>query len=290
MDDRLTFPIRSDLLSMSVAIERVVHSEQSPFQRIDIVDAACFGRALLLDGHIQLAELDEHAYHEALVHFCGLALGGPRRALVVGGGDGGVLRELMKYPELERADIAEIDEAVIRACREHMPSVSAGAFEDPRTRLNVGDAFAFVRSAQERYDLIVVDSTDVYEDEEGELSEALFTDAFYSDCLRVLQPGGFVVTQADNPVFCPYSLEAVAERFRRVFPSSGSYFALVPSFGGYSAYCWGSVGGSVPQRLEEADGVPIPLRYLDQATWALGLGPLPFAAQDLPKERLPGTA
>jgi spermidine synthase len=278
MVDRLTFPIRSDRLSMSAVVSRWIHAERSGFQRIDIVETDCFGRVLLLDGHIQLAELDEHAYHEALVHFCGTSSSDMRRALVVGGGDGGALRELLKYATLESADIAEIDEAVIRACREHLPALSSGAFDDARTRLHVGDAFEFVKSAKKRYDLIVVDSTDVYEDEEGELSEALFTDAFYRDCLRILEPSGFVVTQADNPVFCPYSLQSVEERFRRVFPASGSYFALVPSFGGYSAFCWGSIDGTIAR---DFPGAEFELRYLSNSTWALGTGPLPFSTESL---------
>lgn len=265
--EHLTFPIRSDRLSMSVAVSRRVASERSPFQQIDIVDTDALGRILLLDGHIQLATLDEAAYHEQLVQVPVLNLPSARTALVVGGGDGGVLRELVKHDRLERIDIVEIDEAVIRLCREHLPDVSAGAYDDPRVHLRVEDAFAFVRDARRTYDLVVVDSTDVYEDEEGELSEALFTDAFYEDVRRVLSPDGIVVTQADNPVFCPYSVREVTELLGRVFPKVGQYWGPVPSFGGFSAFCWASVEGEVSAQWP---GAEVALRALTATLYEAG--------------------
>lgn len=252
---------------MSVAVSRRVVSERSPFQQIDIVDTDALGRILLLDGHIQLATLDEAAYHEQLVQVPVLNLPSARTALVVGGGDGGVLRELVKHDRLERIDIVEIDEAVIRLCREHLPDVSAGAYDDPRVHLRVEDAFAFVRGARRTYDLVVVDSTDVYEDEEGELSEALFTDDFYQDVRRVLSPDGIVVTQADNPVFCPYSVREVTELLGRVFPKVGQYWGPVPSFGGFSAFCWASVEGEVSAQWP---GAEVALRALTATLYEAG--------------------
>ncbi len=268
----LTYPIRSDKLTMTVKVSGRVADHRSEFQRIEIVDTEVFGRMLLLDGHVQLAEFDEHAYHEALVHVPLLSMESPRRALIVGGGDGGVARELARDPRIEHVDMVEIDRAVVDLCREHMPGLHAGGLDDPRVKVHIADAFEFVKAATEPYDLIVADSTDVYEDEEGELSARLFTDAFYRDLLRLLTPTGFVVTQADNPVFCPYSLADVLESFGRVFPSTGSYQALVPSFGGVSAFVWGSQGPSIsrdwPQGRETG-----PFSYLRPATWQLAMDP-----------------
>lgn len=270
----LTFPIRSDRLAMQVRIREIVARETSAFQQIEIVQTEVFGRVLLLDGHIQLTTFDEFAYHEGLVQIPAVNLGNPASALVIGGGDGGVLRELCKHHTLDRIDMVEIDADVIHLCREHLPEVSGGAFEDPRVNLQIGDAFAFVRDAEGPYDLIVADSTDVYEEDDGHgLSEALFTADFYRDCRRLLSPRGTLVTQADNLVFCPYSLEAIRKVFAEVFPRVGSYHALVPSFGGFSGYCWGSAQAAMAETMPS---VEVPLRYLNPTTYALAFAKLPF--------------
>ncbi len=272
MSQSLVFPIRGDKLSINVAIKEHVHHRRTEFQTIDIYDSEVFGRMLLLDGHIQLTEFDEHAYHEALVQIPLLALSGPRSALVVGGGDGAVARELCRHPTLEHIDMVEIDREVIEAVTEHMPSVPGGAFGDPRLQVHVEDAFPFVRSTRRRYDLIVIDSTDTYEDEVGGLSEMLFTRDFYEDCRMALAEGGFVVTQADNLVFCPYSLASILQLFESVFPESGSYMSLVPSFGGFSGFVWGSNDGQI-----ECVFRPQPsFKYLNEETYRLAFSKLGF--------------
>ena len=273
----LYIPTRSDKLGLQVEVLDTVFSAVSEFQRIEVVETATLGRVLLLDGHVQLSELDEHAYHESLVHVPAMSVPLLRRALVVGGGDGGVVRELCRHSTVERIDMVEIDATVIEASKEAMPSVSGGAFDDPRVHLYIEDAFAFVKQAREQYDFVVVDCTDTYEEEEGELSESLFTREFYEDVRRVLSPGGFVVSQADNLVFCPYSTRDAVRRFSEVFASVGTYWCIVPSFGGFSGFVWGSDGGS----LSPAIGVaPIGLRYLDATTYALAMRPVPFIAPE----------
>ncbi len=275
MNDILVFPIRSDKLSMNVSVTARVHSRQTEFQKVEILDTDIFGRTLLLDGHIQLTDFDEHAYHEALVQLPLLSIPSPKTALVVGGGDGGVIRELCKHKSIERIDMVEIDGGVVEACREHMPSLSDGAFDDPRVNLLLQDAFPFVKNAPaETYDIIVADSTDVYEEEEGELSAMLFTEEFYTDCKNALKPGGIVVTQADNLVFCPYSLETISEMFGKVFPSTGWYQALIPSFGGYSGYAWGSKGTGISQTWTNP---AVDCRYLNETTFNLAFTPLKFS-------------
>lgn len=275
--DFLNFPIRSEKLSMTAKIRGSVHSERTEFQQIDILDSEVFGKMLMLDGHIQLTEFDEHAYHEALVQIPLLSIENPKKALVVGGGDGGVLRELCKNESLERIVMCEIDPKVIAASRAYLPSLSDGAFDDPRVELVIGDAFAYVKHSTEQFDLIVVDCTDVYEEEEGELSEMLFTKEFYADCRARLSPKGIVVTQADNLVFCPYSLEEIRVLFESVFPKVGAYQAIVPSFGGFSGYCWASVGAEPQNDWAKLDLNGIDLRYLSAQTHALAFAPLKFA-------------
>jgi spermidine synthase len=277
----LTFPIRSNKLSMSVEVKEHILHRQTEFQAIDIYDTFAFGRVLLLDGHIQLAELDERAYHEALVHVPLLSVESPKSALVVGGGDGGVLRELVKHGSLERIEMVEIDAAVIEASREYLPFVSGGAFDDPRVRVHVEDAFAFLKRAAANpglhtggeYDLVVMDVTDVYEEEEGELSERLFTEEFHVDCRSALSNRGFLVSQADNNVFCPYSMEEIQRTLASLFPKTGWYQALVPSFGGFSGYCWASKSGAVLPEMPKCD---LDLAYLSPTTWKLAMQKLPF--------------
>lgn len=247
------------------------------FQRIDIVDTDAFGRVLLLDGHVQLSSMDERAYHEALVQIPLLNIPSPKSALVVGGGDGGVIRELCRHASIEHIDIAEIDAGVVETCRMFMPELNDGAFDDPRVHLHVTDAFEFVKRADRKYDLIVVDSTDVYEDEEGGLSEQLFTDRFYTDCRNALSPEGIVVTQADNLVFCPYSLEHIAAMFGKVFPTVGSYQAIVPSFGGFSGFCYGSNGTKLSSQYAQVNQPDFELRYINEATYNLAFAELRFS-------------
>lgn len=274
--ERLTIPIRSDKLAMLVKVTRHVAHRKTEFQEIDVYDTEVFGKMLLLDGHIQLTELDEAAYHEALVQIPMLSLDRPRTALVVGGGDGGVVRELCRHESIERIDMVEIDRGVIEVCQEHLPELNAGAFDDPRVNVLIEDAFPFLKQATGPYDLIVMDSTDTYEDEEGALSEQLFTEDFYRDIARVMADDGLLITQADNLVFCPYSLEGIAGLFSKVFPKVGWYQAIVPSFGGFSGYCWASKGQEVARTADLTRMEKLRLSYLNRATFELAFQPLPF--------------
>ena len=268
----LTVPIRSDKLSLSVEVKAHLSHRQTEFQTIDIYETEAFGRVLTLDGHIQLTELDEAAYHEYLVQIPLISMENPQSALVVGGGDGGVLREICKHKTIQHVDMAEIDRGVVEESMLHLPFVSDGAFDDPRVHLHITDAFAFVKQSSLKYDLIVVDSTDVYEEEDGGLSEQLFTAEFYRDCLNALTPTGIVVTQADNLVFCPYSLEHIERMFGTVFSKTGNYFAVIPSFGGFSGYCWGSVGAALPSEYPSSRATGIPLRFLRKSGYEYGMG------------------
>lgn len=269
----LNYPIRSNKLSVNVAIKEHVLHRETPFQVIDVYDTDAFGKILFLDNHVQLAELDEKAYHEALVHIPLLSIPNPTRALVIGGGDGAVLRELCRHSSLRNIDMVEIDEGVIQASKDAMPNLSAGAFDDPRVTLHIEDAFGFVKNVTEPYDLVIMDVTDTYEDEEGELSEKLFTHDFHRDCYNALAPNGLLVSQADNHVFCPYSLEEVLQTFGALFPKTGWYQALVPSFGGFSAFAWGSKEGGVTAKFP---GVSFETSYLHETTWALAFQELGF--------------
>jgi spermidine synthase len=262
---------------MSFSVNTTVCDIKTEYQQVTILDTEVFGKALLLDGHIQLTDFDERAYHEALVQIPALNISGLKSALVIGGGDGGVIRELCRHKDIERIDMIEIDRGVVEACSQHMPNLNAGAFKDPRVNLQITDAFPFVKNADHEYDLIVVDSTDTYEDEEGEISEMLWTEGFYGDLLRLLSPNGIVVTQADNHVFCPYSSDEVLDLFGKVFATKGFYYALVPSFGGYSGFVWGSKGNQPSTTWKTEFGNNLDLRYLNSNTYELAFKELLFS-------------
>ena len=269
-----TIPIRSDKLQMSFSVVSELCSIQTDFQNVTILDTEVFGKALLLDGHIQLTDFDEAAYHECLVQIPSLNLPKFERALVIGGGDGGVIREICKHASVTHVDMVEIDQGVVDACSKWMPDLNGGAFADPRVSLHITDAFPFVKNATGTYDLIVVDSTDTYEEEEGEISEMLWTKEFYSDLSRLLSPNGIVVTQADNHVFCPYSCEEVLELFSGVFAHQGFYFGLVPSFGGYSGFVWGSNDNSM--KTDATISPSSNFAYLNDLTYKLAFSNLSF--------------
>jgi len=233
----ITIPVRSDKLAMRVAVSETLHSERTEFQQVDIIDTVAFGKMLLLDGHIQLATLDEFAYHESLVQIPLLNIPNPKRALVIGGGDGGVIREIARHASIQHVDMVEIDQGVIDACRRHLPELSAGAFDDPRVHVHVRDAFPFVKQDLEPYDLIVMDSTDVYEEEDGGLSEQLWTAEFYQDIVRLLSPTGMVVTRRTILSSAPTRWKGFWRHTNRCFPLPGAIGHSCQALAGFLDSC-----------------------------------------------------
>ncbi|MBR1886433.1 MAG: polyamine aminopropyltransferase, partial [Schwartzia sp.] len=168
----------------SMKVDKQVYSGRSEFQRIDIFDSLEFGRVLVLDGYTMLTEKDEFMYHEMIVHVPMCAHPNAKRALVIGGGDGGSVRELVRYDALTHIDLVEIDEEVVTACRKCLPQ-TAGKLDDPRVHIHYEDGLKFIRHHENEYDVIVVDSTDPFGPGEG-----LFTREFYGNCFRALKEDG----------------------------------------------------------------------------------------------------
>lgn len=158
------------------------------WQRMSIIQNKWWGKILYLDNVVNVAEHDEFIYHEMLIHVPMMTHPSPKRILIVGGGDGGSAREVMKHDAVEECVMIDIDEDVVKACREFMPSVSGGAFEDPRLNLIIGDGIQYVKDcADEAFDVIIVDSTDPFDENPG---NELFTEEFYKNCQRALKPNG----------------------------------------------------------------------------------------------------
>jgi spermidine synthase len=223
-------------------IRREIAHERSAFQDIRIVETESHGRAMLLDGVVQITEADEFAYQEMIAHVPLLAHGAARRVLIIGAGDGGVLRRVLAHRGVEQATMVEIDAAVVRLCRAHMPGIGGAAWDDPRARVLIADGIAHVREAADRsYDVIIVDSTDPIG-----VGEVLFTDAFYADCARILGPGGILVNQCGVPFMQGEELRDTSARRARHFADVSAYLAAVPTYvGGFMTLGWSAQDASL---------------------------------------------
>ncbi len=213
-------------VKLSIRVEEHLHSEQSEFQRIDIFDSPEFGRFLTLDGFMMLTERDEFIYHEMITHVPMAVHPNPKRILVIGAGDGGVIRELVKYKSVEKIDLVEIDERVIEVSKKYLPQTTS-EFNDPRLEVHIQDGLKFVRKCEDLYDVIIVDSTDPFGPGEG-----LFTKEFYGNCYKALKEDGIMVNQHESPF---YDEDAIAmkrahNRIVKSFPISRVYQAHIPTY------------------------------------------------------------
>ena len=215
-------------------VERVLFEGRSENQHVAVVENKMFGRTLYLDGVLQTSERDEFIYHEMLTHVPILGHGGVRDLLIIGGGDGGMLEEALKHRTIERATMVEIDPSVVDMCRQHLPSISNGAFDDPRLDLVFADGVDFVRTTDKRFDLVIIDSTDPIGP-----GEVLFTDHFYQAAKRVLKEGGVLVTQNGVPFVQSDELKTSIAALSKLFIEATCYTATVPGYvGGPMAFGW----------------------------------------------------
>lgn len=211
---------------LSIRTDRQIYSAQSEFQRIDVFDSPEFGRFLTLDGYMMLTQKDEFIYHEMIVHVPMAVHPNPRNILVIGGGDGGVVRELCRYEDIASIDLVEIDPLVIEVSRKYLP-FTACSLDAPRVHIHYEDGVKYVRHQQDAYDLIIVDSTDPFGPGEG-----LFTKEFYGSCFQALRADGIMVNQHESP-FYPDDATAMQRAHKRIcesFPISRVYQANIPTY------------------------------------------------------------
>ncbi len=214
-------------------ITRVLFREKTAHQDLIIFETPAFGRVLALDNVVQVTEKDEYVYHEMMTHVPILAHGKVRRVLIIGGGDGGILREALRH-KVERVTMVEIDRGVVDMCVKFMPSIAGRAFQDRRTDLVIADGARFVAETGDRFDVIIVDSTDPVGP-----GEVLFAERFYRDCHRCLTPGGILVNQNGVPFLQGGEVTMTARRRKKFFKDAGFYVAAVPSYyGGLMALGW----------------------------------------------------
>jgi spermidine synthase len=221
------FTEKTDDIALSLRHGGSLYRGQSPVQRVEVLNTYRYGKMLVLDGTVAFTERDECVYHEMLVHPAGMSHPGVRTALVVGGGDGGACRELLRYPSIESVTVVEIDATVVDACREHFPHMAA-ALDDPRVDLEIADGLAFAEDASpESYDLVVVDAGGPDTDASG-----LFGEAFYRNVNRCLTADGVLAAQTQRPTLDSKAFVTTYRNQRHAFEQGTvrCYLAFIPSF------------------------------------------------------------
>ena len=250
---------------------RVFYRGQTEYQHVEVMDGATFGRTLVLDGKTQSTEVDEFAYHEALVHPSMIAHPNPKSVFVAGGGEGATIREVMSHRSVEQVVMVDIDKQVVDLCREYLPNHHQGSFDDPRLELHHMDALEFLEDTSLRFDVVIIDVPDPLEAGPAYL---LFTQEFYSLLKERLRPGGLMVAQSGptGPAFYEQCFSAVANTVGSVFPGVYLSEAFVPSFGTTWGFVIGSTGPDPTSlSVEETDSrisdrIEGELRFLDGIT------------------------
>jgi len=225
-----------------------LYKKDSPYQRVEIYNTLAYGNMLTLDGMVMCTQKDEYVYHEMITHVPMFSHPKARRALVIGGGDGGTVRELLRYEQLEEVTLVEIDELVIEACKLHLPE-TAVAFDNPRLNLLVEDGIKYINACEEgRYDLIIVDSADPVGPGEG-----LFTAEFYSQVYRCLTPDGVMITQSESPRFNSAVFVEIYDTYKQIFGQDKvhCYLAAIPTYPtGTWSFSYSSKGDAHPMRFD----------------------------------------
>ncbi|MHC1682346.1 MAG: polyamine aminopropyltransferase [Clostridiaceae bacterium] len=230
--------------AMTYKIKETLVKRKSEFQDLAILDTYEFGRMLVLDGIVQTTVRDEFVYHEMISHIALNTHKEPKKVLVVGGGDGGVIREVLKHPSVEKAVLCEIDGVVVEECKKFLPEISC-ALDDPRCEVFIGDGIKFVHEHRNEFDVIIVDSTDPFGAAEG-----LFGGSFYKEIYQCLTEDGIFVAQTETPFYLPEVVKEVYNDAKSVFPVTKLYLGDIPTYPGVQ---WTFTLGSKKYDPEEVD-------------------------------------
>ncbi len=211
-------------IALSLKVRKVLHEGRTKYQKLEIVETETFGRMMILDDAIQITERDEFAYQEMISHIPLFGHPHPRRVLVIGGGDGGVLREVARHQTVEQIDICEIDGGVIEMSQQWLPYAAVG-FKDPRVKVHVEDGAAFVKDKENLYDVVIIDSSDP----EGP-AHVLFDEPFYRDLFQALTPDGIACSQCESLWLHGDLIKRIMTMSRRIFPSVQYAFTTIPTY------------------------------------------------------------
>ncbi|NCB15771.1 MAG: polyamine aminopropyltransferase [Synergistales bacterium] len=211
-------------MKLSLRVSDVLLNVKSPYQDILLVDTGEYGRMMILDGAIQITERDEFCYSEMMAHVALSSHPDPKRVLIVGGGDGGVLREVLRHKNVEKATLIDIDEEVINASKKFLPTISA-ALEDPRADVKPMDAMVYIKAARQEFDVAIVDSTDPVD-----FAAGLFEAPFYRDLRQALREDGMVIAQTESPFSDASVVKGAYDALRRVFPVARLCWGAMPTY------------------------------------------------------------
>jgi spermidine synthase len=215
---------QTERFGITAKIKQTLHTEQTEFQRLDMIETEEFGNMLVLDGMVMTTQKDEFVYHEMVAHVPLFTHPEPKHVLVVGGGDGGVIREVLKHPSVEKATLVEIDGKVIEYSKKYLPEI-AGELDNPRVDVQVDDGFMHIANSQNAYDVIMVDSTEPV----GPAAK-LFEKGFYEGISKALKEDGVFMAQTDNPWFKPELITNVFKDVKEIFPITRLYTANIPTY------------------------------------------------------------
>ncbi len=257
--------------------KKVLYEKKSAFQKIEIIENDFYGRVLFLDGLVQTTEKDEFFYHEMLVHPALACLPRPEKVLVIGGGDGGALREVLKHP-VQKAWLVEIDLEVIQACEKYFPWLEA-ALSDPRAELAIADGFDFIQKTSERFEAIIVDSSDPVGP-----SAILHARDFYLKLKKVLKPDGVIVTQAGSQLLHLKEHGQKAQFLKKMFNISLFYSAPVPTYP-VGTWCYTFLSDRIDPLKIKKLRIPAGLKYFNQEIFRASFAQPAFFQQALRSSR-----
>ena len=277
-------------LVQSERVKEVFYSGKTKYQEVVVLDGACFGRSLVLDGKTQSTELDEFMYHEALVHPSMVAHEGPETVFVAGGGEGATIREVLSHKTVKKVVMVDIDREVVELCRKYLTNHHRGSFDDERLTLLHDDALAYLENTDERFDVAIIDVPDPLETGPAYL---LFTQEFYRLLADRLTANGMMVAQSGptGPSFYQQCFSAVANTVGSVFPRAFLYEAFIPSFGSTWGFVIGSLGpdpmSMTVDKIDErvASRVESELRFYDGVTQQGMFGVPKFLRQAVAQEK-----
>lgn len=239
---------QTDNMRLSLRIKEIIHQEETPFQELFVVDTLEYGRMLVLDGAIQTTEKDEFIYHELIAHVPLFAHSNPERVCVIGGGDGGTVREVLKHPSVKEIIHVEIDGAVVDSSKKWFPTISSG-LADPRVKTYIDDGIKHIKEANDEYDVILIDSS-----EPVGPGMQLFEVPFYTDCKKALKQGGLMVAQTESPFVNAELLAKTYSNISKVFPVAKTYLGSVPTYpSGLWSFTCGSKGPDPAVATKEVD-------------------------------------
>lgn len=242
---------QTDNMSLSLKITNILHTEVSEYQKIELVDTLEYGRLLIIDGVVMTTERDEFIYHEMITHPVLNTHPNPRKVLVIGGGDGGTIREVVKHSRVQEAVLAEIDARVVEVSRKYLPTIAA-AYDDERVQIKIGDGIQHVKDHKNTYDVIIIDSTDPVGPGVG-----LFTKEFYQSVSEALTEDGMMIAQTESPYVNLEQIEGIYSDIHSIFPIARIMLANIPT---YPSGLWCFTIGSKKYDPRELDPAKIPDR------------------------------